>query len=88
MNDIKESLGVKNLNFMAQLTEDGQETGWSRCWINSLRIEVLIHDDLASTITSETRDLSLKDKGEYESESGSIYHKYIIVRYNDVKYSF
>ena len=89
MNEIKKVLGTQSLNFKAELSPDGTETGWNRAWINSSRTAVLIHDTLAETITEDTNTLSLKDMGTLVSNnSGEVYHVYCIIQYSNVKYSF
>ena len=86
ISQIKEQLGVTSLNFFHQLNADGQVSDFIRAWDYELRIEVVMHNDVAELISqnNNTYTLSLQDKGTYTSASGLEYRKYFIVIYSNI----
>ena len=92
LSQIKEQLGVTELNFNYQLDADGNKTDFLRAWDNNTRTEFIMHNDVAEKIQEalfkeEVLDtLSLQEKsvnGTQISAAGLEYRRYFIVIYND-----
>lgn len=89
LQEIKDKLGVEELNLYRSTDADGNPQPWLRHWDNERRVSVSIHEDLASELAQDKRGKITSLSTQYEKrvprkEDGTLgepYDSYRIIRY-------